>query len=47
MSLERKHLHRFCKVSQTVEERFMLCEVPMNSKQKKIMSIFLTKQLAF
>ncbi len=47
MSLERKHLHRFCKVSQTVEERFMLYEVPMNSKQKKIMSIFLTKKLSF
>jgi hypothetical protein len=43
VSLERRHLHIFCKVSQTIKERFMLCEVLVNSEQKKIMSIFFTK----
>jgi hypothetical protein len=30
-------------VFQTVEERFMLCEVHVNLEQKKIMSVFFTK----
>ncbi len=47
MSLERRHLHKFCKVFQIVEERFMLCEVPVNSGQKKLCQRFLQKQPTF
>jgi hypothetical protein len=53
VSLEKRHLHRFCKVFQTVEERFMLYEVPVIMRylwiqsKKKLCQFFLQKQPAF